>query len=110
HQQNLQLPVLAELAITNNSSDEQIQMIIQKDLLPDTEILPRNELVIYNYRTSHPSASHIPKAASSSDKNEETDGFIIVINRKTKKENRTSKKDESRLSSYKKTYIEASYS
>ncbi|CAG8816013.1 22298_t:CDS:1, partial [Cetraspora pellucida] len=45
----------------------------QEDLLPDTEMLPRDELAIYGYRTPHLSASRIPKAASSFDKNEETD-------------------------------------
>ncbi|CAG8538435.1 24983_t:CDS:2 [Cetraspora pellucida] len=39
--QNLQLLVLAELAITNNNSDEQMQMITQEDLLSDIEMLPR---------------------------------------------------------------------
>ncbi|CAG8525793.1 19222_t:CDS:1, partial [Cetraspora pellucida] len=76
YQQNLQLPVSAELATTNNSLDEQMQATIQEDLLPDTEMLPRDELAIYGYGTPHPSASRIPKAASPSDKNEETDGFI----------------------------------
>ncbi|CAG8599824.1 17022_t:CDS:2, partial [Cetraspora pellucida] len=76
YQQNLQLPVSAELATTNNSSDEHIQVTTQEDLLPDTEILSRDELVIYGYETPHLSASHIPKAASPSNKNKETDGFI----------------------------------
>ncbi|CAG8705805.1 7612_t:CDS:1, partial [Cetraspora pellucida] len=40
-------------------------------------MLPRDELAIYGYRTPHSSASHISKAASPPDKNEETDGFII---------------------------------
>ncbi|CAG8729268.1 10163_t:CDS:1, partial [Cetraspora pellucida] len=56
YKQNLQLPVSAELAITNNSSDKQIQVTIQEDLLPNTEMLPRDELAIYGYGTSHPSA------------------------------------------------------
>ncbi|CAG8833934.1 15881_t:CDS:1, partial [Cetraspora pellucida] len=64
------------LATTNNSSDEQIQATTQKDPLPDTEMLPRDELAIYGYGTPHLSASHIPKATSPPDKNEETDGFI----------------------------------
>ncbi|CAG8687830.1 17519_t:CDS:2, partial [Cetraspora pellucida] len=51
-------------------------MITQEDLLPDTEMLPRDELVIYGYGTPHPLASYILKAASPSNKNEETDGFI----------------------------------
>ncbi|CAG8505325.1 5092_t:CDS:2 [Cetraspora pellucida] len=104
------LSVSAELATTNNSSDEQMQVTIQKDLLSDTEMLLRDELAIYGYGIPHPSASHIPKAASSSDKNKKTDGFITVINRKTKKGNRTSKKDETRSSLYKKTHREASHS
>ncbi|CAG8741987.1 2403_t:CDS:1, partial [Cetraspora pellucida] len=109
YQQNLQLPVSAELATTNNSSDEQMQVTTQEDLLPDTEMLPRDELAIYGYRTLYPSASRIPKAASSPNKNEETDGFITVINKKTKKGNRTSKKDETRSSLYTKTHGEASH-
>ncbi|CAG8564292.1 8579_t:CDS:2 [Cetraspora pellucida] len=76
--QKLQLLVLAELAITNNSSDEQMQVITQEDPLLDTEMLPRDELAIYGYRTPHPSASCILKAASPSDKNEKTDSFIII--------------------------------
>ncbi|CAG8756542.1 905_t:CDS:2, partial [Cetraspora pellucida] len=43
HQQNLQLPILAKLATTNDSSDEQMQAITQ-DLIPDTEMLLRDEL------------------------------------------------------------------
>ncbi|CAG8667801.1 14371_t:CDS:2, partial [Cetraspora pellucida] len=54
--QNLQLPVLAELATTNNSSDEQMQATTQEDLLPNTEMLPRDELAIYGYKTPYPSA------------------------------------------------------
>ncbi|CAG8575317.1 19400_t:CDS:2 [Cetraspora pellucida] len=61
--------MLTELATTNNSSDEQIQMIAQEDLLPDTEVLLRDELVIYSYRTSYSSTSCIPKAVSLLDKN-----------------------------------------
>ncbi|CAG8748166.1 990_t:CDS:1, partial [Cetraspora pellucida] len=108
--QNLQLPVSAKLATTNNSSDEQMQVTTQEDLLPHTEMLPRDEFTIYGYGTPYPSASRIPKAAFSSNKNKETDGFITVINKKNKKGNRTSKKDETRSSLYKKTYREASYS
>ncbi|CAG8611502.1 8714_t:CDS:2, partial [Cetraspora pellucida] len=74
--QNPQLSVLAELATTNNSLDEQMQATTQEDLLPDTEMLSRDELAIYGYETPHPSASYIFKAASPSDKNEKTDGFI----------------------------------
>ncbi|CAG8811593.1 14406_t:CDS:1, partial [Cetraspora pellucida] len=53
YQQNLQFPVSAELATTNNSSDEQMQVTTQEDLLPDTEMLPRDELAIYGYGTPH---------------------------------------------------------
>ncbi|CAG8771446.1 19728_t:CDS:2, partial [Cetraspora pellucida] len=64
-----------ELATTNNSLDKQMQATTQEVFLSDTEMLSKDELAIYGYETPHPSASHIPKAASS-DKNEETDGFI----------------------------------
>ncbi|CAG8614897.1 6_t:CDS:1, partial [Cetraspora pellucida] len=56
HQQNLQLLFLTEPTIINISSNEQMQTTAQKNFLPDIEMLPRDELVIYSYRTSHPSA------------------------------------------------------
>ncbi|CAG8663575.1 5420_t:CDS:1 [Cetraspora pellucida] len=95
YQQNIQLSVLVESAITNNSTNslnKQIIMITQEDLLSDIEILPKKELAIYSYETPHLSASCISKTASSSDKNKKTDGLITVTNRKTKKGNRISKK------------------
>ncbi|CAG8454069.1 6215_t:CDS:1, partial [Cetraspora pellucida] len=73
YQQNLQPLVLTEPATINISLDEQMQITTQENLLPDIELLPRDELAIYGYRISHLSASHIFKAASPPDKNEETD-------------------------------------
>src|ERR1043165_582706 len=89
-QQDLRSPIVVETAATNNSLVEQMQTISQDDLSPDIEMLPRDEIAVYGYGASPLSASRIPKAASPLDKNKETDGFITVTNRKTKKGNRTS--------------------
>ena len=87
-----------------------MQTISQDDLSPDIKMLPRDEIAIYDYKTLYPSASHISKTVFFSNKNEETDGFITVTNRKTKKGNRTPKKNETRSSPYKKTHGEESHS
>ena len=106
-EQVAQISATEEKTETNSIATGQLQTLISNktEPQPDIERMPKDELSIYEYNTQEATASYVSKTPHPPDKNKDAEGFTTVISKKnrSKKGNTESKKDDTRLSPYKKT-------